>query len=517
VTPASTSDAADSSPAGAPGAGGSPVIRLEGLHKHFGGVQALADARLDVLAGEVHALIGENGAGKSTLVKCLAGAVTPDSGEIFVDEEPVEWSGPSSAIDAGIRVVYQELSLFPALTVAENVLGAEGLGGRWVRWGALRRKATDHLRSLGLDIDPSLRLEQLPVGSQQMVEIARALFSGARIIVLDEPTSALSPREIDLLFGLVDSLKQRGVAFVLITHFLDDVIQHADRVTVLRNGHYVETLPVADATKRHLVHSMIGSQEGVLRSTYEGEEVTLPPRSTEPVVLEATDVRLAPSVRGFSASVRRGEVVGIYGDLASGHFDFADTLFGVRTPDSGTVALDGDAHALRNATVARDAGVGFIPADRRGALALDQSISRNITLAHLHHTQGWILNAGREREAAQRQIDELRVANGTPDLAAGALSGGNQQKVLLARWLERDPKLLVLVEPTRGMDVGAKSEVIRIIRRLAQSGSAVVVVSAEPETVLALAHRVIVARRGLVAAEFADCALTKDRLLEEAS
>jgi ribose transport system ATP-binding protein len=501
----------------APGGGNAPVIRMEGLSKHFGGVRALSAARLDVHAGEVHALIGENGAGKSTLVKCLAGAVVPDAGEIFVGEEPQRWDGPSGPIDAGIRVVYQELSLFPALTVAENVLGAGGLGGRWVRWGPLRRRAAEHLRSLGLDIDPSLRLEQLPVGSQQMIEIARALFSGARIIVLDEPTSALSPREADTLFALVDSLKERGVAFVLITHFLDDVMQHADRVTVLRNGRYVETIDVAKTHKRHLVQAMIGSQEGVLRSTYEGDAVTLPPASTAPVVLEALDVTLAPTVRGFSASVHAGEVVGIYGDLASGHFDFAETLFGVRIPDSGTVALGGDAGALTSPTTARDAGVGFIPADRRAALALDQSISRNITLAHLHATQGWMLNAGRERASAQRHIDELRVANGSPDLAAGSLSGGNQQKVLLARWLERDPRLLVLVEPTRGMDVGAKSEVIRIVRRLAERGSAVLVVSAEPETILALADRVIVARRGRVAAEFADCEVTKDKLLEEAS
>jgi ribose transport system ATP-binding protein len=496
---------------------GGSLLRLEGISKEFGGVHALVKAGLDVRSGEVHALIGENGAGKSTLLKCAAGAVEPDEGTIYLKGEAVQWSGPSDAIDAGIRVVYQELSLFPALSVAENVLGADGSGSRWVRWSVLRDTAADHLHSLGLDIDPRLRLDQLAVGAQQMVEIARALFSGASVIVLDEPTSALSPAETLKLFELVHSLKLRGVGFVLVSHILSDVMDHADRVTVMRDGRHVRTLDIGTTDKRELIRLMVGDAAGVLRSTHEGEEVRLPPRSTASVVLRAEKVERPPTVRDFSLELHAGEVLGLYGDLASGHFDFAELLFGVRRPTGGTVALNGDEDALRSPTHARDAGIGFIPADRRQALALEESIARNVTIAHLHLEQGIFVSAARERETAQRLIEQLRVANGTPELETGALSGGNQQKVLLARWLDREPRALVLVEPTRGMDVGIKSEVIRIVKRLATQGTAVIVVSSEPETVLALADRVLVAKRGRVVAEFADCSLTKNRLLEEAS
>jgi ribose transport system ATP-binding protein len=497
--------------------GTAPIVELREISKAYGGVRALEGVSLEVLPGEVHALLGENGAGKSTLMKCLAGAVRPDEGTILIDSEPVTFDDPGDAIDAGIGVVYQELSLFPSLTVAENVLGRHALGSTWLRWGAMRRQTSSVFREMGLSIDPSALVEQLPVGVQQMVEIARALNSGARVIVLDEPTSALSPAEVGVLFRLVRQLTERGVTFILVTHFLEDVMEHADTATVLKNGRLVRSLPVAATSKVELIRSMVGDEADVLRSTYEGGGVRLPARSTEPVVLDAKGVRRPPSIEDFSLQIRAGELVGIYGDLASGHADFAEMLFGVARPTAGTMEVAGQKYLPENTTQAREAGVGFIPGDRRRALALEQPIYKNVTLAHLHRTQGWFLRTDRETAVAARLIDELNIANGRPELEVGALSGGNQQKVLFARWLEQRPKVLVLVEPTRGMDVGAKSEVIRIIKRLSDEGTAVIAISSEPETILAVARRVLVAKRGRIVAEFANCELTKDMLLEEAT
>lgn len=496
---------------------GMVVARLVDISKTFGGVRALDHVDFDIRPGEIHALVGHNGAGKSTLVKCLTGVHVPDSGQVIVADQPRSFREPGEAIKAGIGVVYQELSLFPSLSVGENVLGRHALGSSWIRWGEVWRVASEHLESVRLDVDPRVALSQLSLGQQQMVEIARALFSGAKIIVLDEPTSALSPAECQLLFETLRNLTRQGTSFVLVTHILEEVIGNADRVTVLKDGRLVTTMSVADATKSRLVDLMMGAEARVLRSTYEGDVVTLPSASEAPAVLQVKGLVVPPMVRGVDLTVRAGEIVGIYGDLGSGHFQLAEAVFGLLHAVAGTVEIAEDTRVARSPTHARDAGIGFLPPDRRRALALDQPIYRNVTIAALHRIQGWVLNRRAEESVTEHLIDELNIANAQPERNVGLLSGGNQQKVLLARWLVRPPKVLVLIEPTRGMDVKAKSEVIRIVQRLQADGVSVLLVSTEPETVLAIAQRALVMHRGRIVAEYAGCQVDKRTLVEAGS
>jgi ribose transport system ATP-binding protein len=497
------------------GSDGSPIVALRGITKTYGAIRALRGVDLEIRRGEVHALLGENGAGKSTLVKCLAGAVIADEGEFLVAGEPVEIDGPADALEAGVRVVYQELALFPTLSVAENVVGEELHGRRRVHWRQVRATAREHLATVELDVDVDQRIEQLSVGTQQMVEVARALGSGGRVIVLDEPTSALGQEEIAQLFRSIRRLADQGVSFLLVTHFLEDVLEHADRATIIRDGRRVTTVEVAETTKDELVAHVVGDAGRALRAGLAGRELTLPPRPDTEVLVRAAGVRHPPSVRDMSFDVRAGEVVGIYGDLASGHAAFAELLFGIGAPEEGELEVLGHVADGSGTRRARDRGVGFVPGDRRAALALEQPIFKNMTLSSLQR-RGPVLRESAERTTATALIDRLRVANGTPDLAAGALSGGNQQKVVLARWMIDPPRLMVLVEPTRGMDVGAKAEVVDIVRALASDGRAAVVVSSEPEIVLDCATRVLVAKRGRIVAAFSDRPVTKDQLMREA-
>ena len=490
------------------------VISTSGLSKVYGGTRALDGVDFDLRRGEVHAIIGENGADKSTLINCLTGAVAPDAGVMTVGGVEVAALTPTTSQAAGIAVVRQELSLFPTLTVAENVLGRRGTGSVVLNWGAMYRQSREVLGRFGLDIDPKLRMEQLPIGQQQLVEIAKALFSGASVVFLDEPTSSLGTQETDLLFNFVRELAGQGVSFVLITHFLDDAVANSDRITVFRDGRKVTTVDARQITKDELVEFMIGDSSRVLQSTYVGAEVQLPPASTADVVLDLEHVSAPPQVVDMSLRVRAGEVVGIYGDLASGASELADVIFGARVMAGGSIAVNGVALKPGSTTRARRAGVAFIPADRRQALALEHPIAWNTTLAYLSRTMGFFMNRRKEERMVSAWIERLRIRSATPEKAAGALSGGNQQKVLFARWLEIPPKVLVLVEPTRGMDVGAKSDVLRIVEEAAAGGSAVLVASAEPETVLAFAHRVLVAKRGRIVGEFSGRAVSKRDLFE---
>ena len=489
-------------------------VRLLDITKSFGGVRALDHVDFDIRPGEIHAIVGHNGAGKSTLVRCLTGALHPDEGTVEVGGTAVDLRAPVDGIAAGIAVVYQELSLFPALTIGENVMGPRALGSRWIRWNDVWKVAAEHLAAVGLDVDPRLPLSQLSLGQQQLVEIARALFSGANVIVLDEPTSALGLNECKLLFDTLHSLAAKGRSFVLVTHILEEVIGNADRVTVLRDGKLVCTKDIHEVTKSQLVDLMMGTDARVLRSTYEGDAVTLPAASTAEPLLEVRGLVAQPMVRGVDLTVRSGEIVGIYGDLGCGHIQLAEAIFGLLQTTGGEVVMGGDPHVSRSPTHARDAGLGFLPPDRHKALAADQPIYRNVTLAALHRIQGWFLDSKAEQAVTARLIEELGIANATPQRNVGLLSGGNQQKVLLARWLVRPPRVLILIEPTRGMDVHAKSEVIRIVQRLQVQGVSVLLVSTEPETVLAMAQRVLVMHRGRVVAEYAGCRVDKRTLVE---
>jgi ribose transport system ATP-binding protein len=492
------------------------MLELLGISKSFGGVAALQGVDFTLRDGEIHGLVGENGAGKSTLMKILAGVHADYAGTLRVDGAAARFRSARDARAAGIGMVHQELSVVPALSVAENVfLGAQPVGRLGlVDWRRMAREASEHLEGLGIMVDPRAPMGSLSIGLQQLVELARVLFSGARIIVLDEPTSALSPPEVERLFAVLRRLKKSGKSMVFISHFIDDVLRISDTVTVLRNGRKVDTAPAASLDKRGIIERMIGRSHGQLEESYTAE-IRLESRAN-PVVLEAVDLCLGRAYRGINLEIRAGEVLGIYGFMGCGQVELARTLFGKLPADSGRIRLAGKSLRLRNTAHASRAGLAFVPESRRSMLFGQEPVYKNISISILGRLAAVLLKPAQERGIARSHIERLRIRPPLPDRPLGTLSGGNQQKVALAKWLTYPPKVLVLSEPTRGMDVGAKDDVIKIIRGLRDQGIAVLVVSTEPETVLALADRILVMKKGAIVREFANESVSKDRLLAAA-
>ncbi|MGY3615531.1 sugar ABC transporter ATP-binding protein [Bradyrhizobium sp. USDA 10063] len=497
--------------------GRSPILQLKEITKAFGGVEALRGVDFALHAGEIHGLVGENGAGKSTLMKIIAGVHPEFSGRFALDGRETRFRSARDAHAAGVAMVHQELSVAPDLSVAENVfLGAQptnrfGL----VQWRRMAREAGEQLARFGIDVDPMTRLGDLPIGLQQLIEIARVLFSGARIIILDEPTSALSPPEVERLFATLRRLRDEGTGIVFISHFIEDILRISDTVTVFRNGRKVHETDAAATSKAALIEAMIGKGREALEETY-AHDITLPPRGDRPVVLKADALSLARSVQDVSFEVRAGEVLGIYGFMGCGQLELARVLFGKIKPDNGTVVIDGNRKAFGSTASARRAGVAFVPESRRAMLFHQEPVYKNISISVLDRISALLLKPARERSIASRQVEQLQIRPAAVELDLGMLSGGNQQKVALAKWLSYPPRVLVLCEPTRGMDVGAKNDVINIVRELSAKGLAIIVLSTEPETVLSLADRIIVMKRGAVVREFADEVVSKDRLLEAA-
>jgi len=497
--------------------GHQPILELHDITKAFGGVEALRGVDFALTAGEIHGLVGENGAGKSTLMKIIAGVHADFSGRFVLDGQQTRFRSVRDARAAGIAMVHQELSVAPDLSVAENVfLGSQPtnrLG--FVQWRRMAREAGEQLKRFGIDVDPLSRLGDLPIGLQQLIEIARVLFSGARIIILDEPTSALSPPEVERLFATLKQLRDGGTSIVFISHFIEDILRVSDVVTVFRNGRKVAETLAAETSKPALIEAMIGKGREALEETYT-HDIMLPPPADRPVVLSANRLSLARSLRDVSFEARSGEVLGIYGFMGCGQLELARILFGKIKPDHGALAVAGEHKAFRSTADARRAGVAFVPESRRDMLFLQEPVYKNISISILDRISSLFLKPSRERLIATRQVEQLQIRPAAVELELGMLSGGNQQKVALAKWLSYPPRLLVLCEPTRGMDVGAKNDVIHIIRDLRAKGLAIIVLSTEPETVLSLADRVIVLKRGTVVREFSNEQISKDRLLEAA-
>ncbi len=494
------------------------LLEMTGISKSFGGVQALRGVDFTLLAGQIHGLAGENGAGKSTLMKIIAGAHPADAGRMRVDGKDVRFRSSRDALAAGIGMVHQELSVAPELSVAENVfLGAQSVNRFGVvAWRRMAESAAEQLKNLGLDIDPRARLGDFPIGVQQLVELSRVLFSGARIIILDEPTSALSPPEIERLFGVLAKLRDSGRSLIFISHFLDDILKISNAITIFRNGRQVATSDVTAAIdKGWIIERMIGAGREELEESYLGE-IRLRGRPEAPVVLSAKELTLSPSYRDLTFQARAGEVLGIYGFMGCGQLELARTLFGRLRPDSGSLEIDGEAKAFSSTSGAKKAGVAYVAESRRSMLFGDEPVYKNVSIAILERLSRWLLKPDREREIAREQVKALDIRPPSIELRLGGLSGGNQQKVALAKWLAHTPRILLLAEPTRGMDVGAKEDVVRIVRALREQGIAIVVFSTEPETVLSLADRVLVMRKGEFAHEFAAEAISKDRLLAAA-
>jgi len=495
-----------------------PVVTLRGVSKRFGGVVALDHVDFELLAGEVHGLVGENGAGKSTMMKLLSGVYGDYSGEMRLAGEHVRFSSPADAQARGIGMVYQELSTFSHLTVAENIFGRNlPMKRGLVDWAAMNRAAQEHMNELGLGIDVTLTMGTLPVGNQQLVEIARVIFSGARCIILDEPTSALSPPETRRLFDFIATLKKQGKTMVFISHFLDDMLEVTDRITVLKNSRNVATLATNNTNKHQLVELMIGGDSASLKPLYEAESAARPPAEAHAEdVFKVQELTKHGAFSDISFSVRRGEILGLFAFMGAGQIQLARCLFGADRIDGGSLALEGRPLRLTNTTRAKAAGIAFVPEDRRFALMMQKEIYKNITVAHLQRLVPWWIDDDVELRVAEEQIKSVGVRPADAQLPVGALSGGNQQKVVLAKWLTQKPRVLILNEPTRGMDVGAKEEVITIVKRLRDEGVAILLVTTEPEAILSISDRALVMRKGHITAELGGAVLTKENLMKNA-
>jgi ribose transport system ATP-binding protein len=496
---------------------GRALLALHGVTKRFGGATALDSVDFELAPGEIHGLIGENGAGKSTLMKILSGVHQPDDGQLEVRGEVCYFANPSDAKARGIGMVYQELSLMPALTVAENVfLGRQPLNrAGLIDWGRMNREASAHLSSLGIDVDISERLGSLSLGAQQLVEIARTAFSGAEVIVLDEPTSALSGPEAQRLFALMAKLKAQGKSLIFISHFLEDVLSVSDRVTVLKNSRKIATLPASDLTKHRLIEMMIGKDAGALADSYEGYS-ELPPPVSSRVVLAVQDLQAPGVYEDINFTVRQGEIVGIFGYLGAGMTEVARTLFGLAQPRQGEMRLLDVPIAPRSTEQAKQLGIAYLTENRRATIFPRHEVYKNITLAHLDHLVKPLFRSASELGIANSQIRRTGVRPANAGLLAGHLSGGNQQKVVLAKWLTEQPTLLILNEPTRGMDVGAKREVLDLIKQLKAEGVAIMLLSTEPETVIAESDRILVMSKGTITKEFSGERVSKDLLMSYA-
>jgi ribose transport system ATP-binding protein len=488
-----------------------PVLQMRGIRKVFPGVVALDGIDFDLVAGEVHVLLGENGAGKSTLMKILSGAYTKDAGEIVVGGQPVAIGSPRDAHAAGIATIYQELSLVPQLTVAENILlGHEPSRAGWIARASLRESARRSLADVGLDIDPDRRVDRLGIAEQQMVEVAKALFHRARIVVMDEPTSALTPREIERLFAVIRRITAAGVAVVYISHRMRELAEIGRRVTVLRDGRGVGTFPLPETPLPDLVRLMANRD---VRDHF-------PRRRCAPgdELLRVERVSSRTGVRDVSLTVRRGEIVGVAGLLGAGRTELARLIVGADSPSSGRVVVRGRPMVATTPRAAIVAGIGFLPEDRkRQGLVLTRSVCDNIGLPSLGRWSrvGFVARR-KEREAAQRWVTELRIKTPHVGELVVRLSGGTQQKVVLARWLAADATLLVMDEPTRGIDVGAKVEIYELMNRLTEAGAGILMISSELPEVLGMSDRIYVMRHGAIQAEIDAASATEERVLQAA-
>jgi rhamnose transport system ATP-binding protein len=484
------------------------VLSLSHVSKAFAGVHALQDVSLELYRGEAHALVGENGAGKSTLVKLLAGVYQLDSGLLTVDGEDVFLGGPADAADRGIAVIYQEPTLFPDLSVAENVfIGRQPLkGGRRIDARAMHRQVTEVFERLGVRIDPDRIARGLSIAEQQLVEIAKALTRDASVLIMDEPTAALSPVEAKRLFGVVETLRAHGAAVVFISHRLEEVFAICQRVTVLRDGKRILSQQLAGLTPTDLIRAMVGR-----------DVLVEPHQDHEPgaVVLRVEHLTREGVFVDISLEVRAGEVVALAGLVGSGRSEVARAIFGIDRYDAGSVEISGRRLRGGSPTEAMRAGIGFVPEDRRQqGLVMDLSTARNIALASMRRLQRFGLIPGRrERAFARDWADRLQVKYGHMASPVSMLSGGNQQKVVLAKWLARKPSLLIVDEPTRGIDVGTKTEVHRLISSLAGDGVGVLVISSELPEVLTVADRVLVMREGRLVASMPRSQATEEAIV----
>lgn len=470
---------------------GKPTLEMRGVSKRFGATQALDDVSLTLYPGEVHALLGENGAGKSTLIKIMTGIHEPDTGEILLDGKPIHVKSSAQAQSHGIAAIYQEPLVFPDLNIAENIFISHRNRGHFMNWGKLYRDAEAVLERLDVTMNVRAQARGLPLAAQQTVEIAKAISMNARILIMDEPTASLSAHEVEQLFRIVRNLRQEGVSVLFISHRMDEVFAISDRVTIFRDGRLISTNPVDQITTEGAIRDMVGREMG--------EIFTKEPSETGDPIISVRDLRREGVYSSISFDVHAGEVLGFAGLVGSGRTDIALALFGIAPADSGKILFDGQEVEIKNPQQAIKMGIAYVPEDRRQhGLILQLPITGNISLPVLRNYANnlGIVQQGNEKQVAEDYRKRFSIRTPSVNLLAGKLSGGNQQKVVLSKWLNTKPRLLILDEPTRGVDVGAKEEVHRLINQLAQEGIAILMISSDLPEVLAMSDRILVMREG---------------------
>jgi rhamnose transport system ATP-binding protein len=490
-----------------------PIIQLLNIGKSFPGVQALSDVSFEVYPGEVHALVGENGAGKSTLIKIIAGVYQPNGGSIRFNGQPVQILNPRHAQEMGIAAIYQESSLYNELSVAENIfMGRHPISGRlgMVDWDTMFRESTEVLGRLGVQMDVHAKVGGLSTANRQRVEMAKALSQNAKVLIMDEPTASLARHDVEALFNTVRVLREHGVGIIYISHRLEEVFDLADRVTVLRDGHLVETRPVSRVSQGQLVSMMVGRTLDTLFPKKDAEIGT--------PVLRVRHLNCKGLVNDASFEVRRGEVVGLAGLVGAGRSELAQVLFGIHPAESGTVEIDGKLSTIRNPRQAISLGLAYVPEDRqRQGLILPMTVRENITMAILETlTHFGFVSGNAEGKIATEYVERLQIRTPGPNQLAMNLSGGNQQKIVVSKWLAAAPKVLILDEPTRGIDVGAKAEIHRLMSQLSQQGLGIVMISSELPEILGMSDRILVVRKNTIVGEYTRAEATQEKIIATA-
>lgn len=486
-----------------------PILELKHITKSFPGVMALDDVHFDICPGEVHALLGENGAGKSTLIKIASGVYQPDAGEILVQGKPVRFGSPRDAQSHGIATIYQELLLYPELTVAENIFMGHAPRTRLgaIDWAAMRQKALEILASLNItDMDVTRKVGSLTVGNRQRVEIAKALSMNARVLIMDEPTAAITEADVEQLFNIIALLKERQVGIIYISHRLNEVFEIGDRVTVLRDGRYIATELVAEMTEDKLVNMMVGRTIDNMFPKLDAQ--------IGKVVLEVRNLTRRRVAHDISFQLREGEIVGMAGLVGSGRSEVAQIIFGITPAHSGAILIDGQEVKIKTPDQAMRYGIAYLPEDRgTQGLIREMDLRENTSLTVLRElSRAMFINRQKETQLTLNTIEQLSIRAYGPQQIVGKLSGGNQQKVVVGKWLATKPRILIMDEPTRGIDVGTKAEIHRLMSELAQQGLAILMISSELPEILGMSDRILVMREGRIVAEYSRAEATQENI-----
>jgi len=488
------------------------ILKVEGLTKRFGGVLALDNVQFDLMYGEVHALVGENGAGKSTLSKVIGGVHKRDTGTIIFEGNEVDFNRPSEAQDAGISIIYQELSMMPSLNIIENIfIGKMQTHLGIIDWKKLEERTTEVLQVVGLDVDPHTVVEDLSVSQRQMVEIAKALASNAKLIIMDEPNSSLSESETERLFDVIKSLQEKQIAIIYVSHKIEEVLRISDRITVLRDGKYVGTIDAADATKEKIINMMVGRE--LDRTT-----IIISPKSDKKI-MEVHNL-CGERFHNINFDLREGEILGFAGLMGAGRSELANAIFGEEPYESGEILLDGKKVKFSSTADAIKHGIGMVQEDRKVlSLFMDLSIKHNILMAELPDLANslGLLSERKEKAIAEEFVKKLDIRLSSIENPVSSLSGGNQQKTVLARWLATNPKILILDEPTHGVDVGAKAEIYELIRNLAKASVSIILISSELVELMTMAYRIVVMHEGRITGILPHDEATEDKLMAYAT